>query len=429
MVPQAVFASFPFSGEASMFPFMRRIVVAAAFGLAILSMNQTRALAQNPFFQVRPGLTLQQWAFNLGTAGRAFSQIPPYALGFNPYVPFGQPALSSFVNPYAALYSQGGGASSLYGGGLGAGLGSGYGGYGGYGGYYEDPFGAYLRGSADVIKNQGQFMINQQQAFSMREQARQDMIATRRKNFDEYLYEREKAPTPEEDRERYMRQQLARSRNNPPPTEVWSGKALNDLLADLQQLQAQGDTAALRTFQVPLDEDNLKRVNVSPSENKGNIGLLRDSARLNWPVALSGPEFKEPRERTSSLVQEAAKQAEFNNQVDPGVLRQLRDDASRMRAQLRRNGVNLPPDDYIEGKNFLDNLDSAITALRQPDVGNFFTGRYAPKGKTVQELIRYMTQQGLRFAPAVPGEEAQYLAIYQALLAYDNAARPATAER
>jgi len=226
-----------------------------------------------------------------------------------------------------------------------------------------------------------------------------------------------------------MRHQLARSRNNPPSGEVWSGKALNDLLADLQKLPARNDVASMRTFQLPLDEDNLKRVNVTAAEGKGNIGLLKDGGRLSWPVALSGTEFKDLRERINSLVQDAVKQAEFNNQVDAGTIRQLSRDVEQMESMLRRTGRDMPPTPYIDARTFLNNLNSSIAALQQPDVGNYFTGKYALKGKTVPELVKYMTEQGLRFAPAVAGEEGPYQALYQALLSYDLASQPATAER
>ncbi len=100
-----------------------------------------------------------------------------------------------------------------------------------------------------------------------------------------------------------------------------------------------------------------------------------------------------------------------------------------MRAALRKMGTNLSPAQYIDSKNFLDNLDSAVTALQQGNVGNYFTGKYSLKGKTVTDLIKYMTAEGLRFAPALPGEQASYQALYQALVQYDMAVQPTTAER
>src|SRR5438132_1022105 len=45
--------------------------------------------------------------------------------------------------------------------------------YATYPGYYADPYGGYLSGAADVINAQGQFLVNTQQAYRMREQVRQ----------------------------------------------------------------------------------------------------------------------------------------------------------------------------------------------------------------------------------------------------------------
>jgi len=88
--------------------------------------------AINPNFRLANGLSLPQAAFNAAVIGRAISQIPPFALGFN-----SNPQLASFG----------------FGGGLGGGLGGGYPmmysypmtGYGGYG----DMSNMYSGGYAD----------------------------------------------------------------------------------------------------------------------------------------------------------------------------------------------------------------------------------------------------------------------------------------
>src|SRR6516225_2921634 len=71
------------------------IGLTALAGLALASVAAPPAQAQfrrwgapqgvNPFFQISPGLNVQQAAYNVSTMGRAFSNVPPYALGFNPY--------------------------------------------------------------------------------------------------------------------------------------------------------------------------------------------------------------------------------------------------------------------------------------------------------------------------------------------------------
>src|ERR1051326_6089511 len=167
---------------------MKRFGVAIVAGLCVLGLTVPKAQAQNPWFQVRPGLTLQQAAFNVAVMGQALQNVPTWAFGSN--AGFISPGLaarltstaSPYVNPYASMYANpylASQYSSLYGGGY---------------PYYQDPNGAALYGSSQVIKSQGQFMVDQQQAYLMREQVRQSRMDTRLKMLDEYLYERERTP-------------------------------------------------------------------------------------------------------------------------------------------------------------------------------------------------------------------------------------------
>jgi hypothetical protein len=415
--------------------------IGAVAGLTLSALVPLQANGQraNPNYLLTPGLSVRQAAFNIATIGQAYSNVPPYALGFNPYVrratypiilPSANPYPAAYGNPYATMYANPYAtlASSPYAGspGYDASYSSSY---NPYMYNYYDPYGGYLRGGADVINAQGRFLVNTQQAYLTREQVRSERLANRRKVFDEYLYEREKTPTAEDERQRRQLEQLNRSRNNPPVTEIWSGKALNDLLADLRKLPpAKPETGQLVNLQqLPLDEDALKHLNVT--KGNGNIALLKNEGRLNWPVALSGPDFKEQRERINTLAQAAVRQAEFNSQVDPGTITQLSSDVENLHRQLRKNGGDLPFALYTEAKTFLNNLDDALSALRQRDVGHHFTGKFAIKAKTIPELVEHMSKQGLQFAPAMPGDEAAYSALHQALSNYDSAAQAQTASR
>src|SRR5437016_14398021 len=97
-----------------MFSSMKRIGVVALVGVAALMSAVPEVQAQSPYFQVRPGLTLQQYAYNIATLGQAYSFVPPYAMGFNPYRggfnPYlgagaYNPGIASLYNPAASLYS------------------------------------------------------------------------------------------------------------------------------------------------------------------------------------------------------------------------------------------------------------------------------------------------------------------------------------
>jgi hypothetical protein len=410
-----------------MFRLRKRIGVLLMVGLTSLAWSTPRGNAQSPGFVLPPhqrGLTLGQATFNIARIGQALSFIPPYTLGFNPYPrTVVNPLSSASVTPYAGASVYSSPYAASYANPYDSSYGSSYG-----SGYY-DYFGGYLRGGANVITSQAQFTTSRQQAYLAREQVRSERIANRRKVFDQYLYEREKTPTAEDERQNHQLEQLNRSRNAPPVTEIWSGKALNDLLTDLKKIPARPPAAEqlANLQQLPLDEDGLKHINVT--QGAGNIGLLKNEGRLDWPVALSGPEYREQRERVSSLAQAAVRQAEFNGRVDGGTITQLTNDLDSLQRQLRKNSGDLSFATYTEAKTFLSNLDAALSSLRQRDVGNHFTGKFALKAKTVPELVEHMTQQGLQFAPAVPGDEAAYTALHQALANYDVAARAQTASR
>jgi hypothetical protein len=299
-----------------------------------------------------------------------------------------------------------------------------------YSPYFYDPNQAYLRAGADAINTQGRLPVNQQQAHQLREQVRSAKLDNRRKAFDAYLYERQRTPTMEEERQRFLRQQLERSRNDPPLTEVWSGQALNTLLADLRQQLGRAADARLRTFEITLDEDVLKRINLTSGTGSGSLGILRNGGRLGWPVALSDHEFKDDRDRIGSLAEEAVRQAQLNNRVDAGSLQELNAGVARVQRELKRRGGDLPFNQYRDAKAFLNSLGDAVRALRQPDVGNHFTGKYTLKAGTVGELVQFMADRGLQFAPAVPGDEAAYLALHHALAGYGRVvARQALAAR
>jgi len=64
-------------------------------------------------------------------------------------------------------------------------------------------------------------------------------------------------------------------------------------------------------------------------------------------------------------------------------------------------------------------LGQTVTALKDRNVSNYFNDNWRPRGRNVAELVKYMGEKGLWFAPATPSDEAAYLALYHALAAFD----------
>src|SRR5437868_12240953 len=67
--------------------------------------------------------------------------------------------------------------------------------YATYAPLYESPYGGYLRGGAEVIRAQGQFLVQKQQAYSMYTEDQRNRIKLRRERVEQWLWERENLPT------------------------------------------------------------------------------------------------------------------------------------------------------------------------------------------------------------------------------------------
>jgi hypothetical protein len=330
----------------------------------------------------------------------------------------------------ANLYGSAALANGLYGtAGVGSLLSSPYGGatgYGGYGSYYMDPAYGYLKGAADATTAQGNFMASQQQAIMLKYKSDAERLANRRKAFDELIYERDNAPSAEDEKRQFERRQLSRSLHRPSQTEIWSGKALNDILADLAQRLKTNDAGSL-DLPMALDTNALERINLA--KNGASIGIFRNAGHLSWPVALADLRFQEARQRLTKQVAGTVRQLMSGNEISPPTYRELLTDLDELHEQLRRTGRGFSAEQYIEANSFLNHLDDALKVLKRPDAVEYVSGKYTLKSKTVQELVHSMAAEGLQFAGALPGDEAAYSALYQALAAYHAATSPQTAAR
>lgn len=285
-----------------------------------------------------------------------------------------------------------------------------------------DPNAGYLSGAADVIIDRSQFLISTSQSDLLNQQANQVKMETRRKGLDEYLYERNVLPAPEDERERSRVENLRRSRNRPPRSEIWSGKVLNELLNDIQQ------QLALKVLgpELPISQDVVRHLNVSAGSTSASIGLFRDQGRLRWPPVFLLDDFSDLRQRLDQLAQTAYQQAAVGP-VSNATLEALTQGVSDLDLQLKGSVNDVTADDYLKAKRYLRELRSALKALRDPKVGRYITGGWAPQGTNVSDLVKLMTRGGLKFAPAIDGDEEGYLTLHRAFVEYIDA--PASARR
>lgn len=412
--------------------------ISSALTLALLAALAATALAQRQPFPSSPTLAPQQTAgqvaSNIGVLGGGLAQIPP-AFGFNPgFGPAGltSPALLggglAGLSPYA-LSTVGGYNPYL---GTGAGLGaSGYGlstapgGYGGGGagmfpGYGFTPnsmgYGYGLMGIADYTRASGEYWKDIQSARMTREKVRQEEIETaRRRVMYEAWYETMR-PTGAKMRDAEMAAALDRARKDPPEPDVLSGVALNTLLTAVQKNGRLKSAAASE-----LGEDTLKHINVSAGTSAGNVGLLKDVSKIDWPDALLGPGYEEARKQLSSSLRKAVDAVKDRERPTTALRKDIDAYYKQMNDKLNESAEEMSAQDFIDARRFMNQLSSGIKALKDPNVDKILGGTWTAKGKNVAELVDNMTKDGLTFAPAAPGDEAAYRALYLALRNFETA--------
>jgi hypothetical protein len=212
-----------------------------------------------------------------------------------------------------------------------------------------------------------------------------------------------------------MQQEVLRSRNDPPLTEIWSAKALNDLLTDLQKLQASAGYAD----SAPLDQSILKHINVNTGTTEGgNTRLLREG-KIQWPLALKESDFAADRKRIEKLLPDAIQQAKAG-EVDGDTLDSLVSAVKKLSNHLRSKIADISSTDYVRAKRYVTELENATKVLQDPNVANYY-GKWTARGNTVGELVKNMTDNGLKFAPAGTGDQAAYTSLHRIMANYDVA--------
>jgi hypothetical protein len=258
-------------------------------------------------------------------------------------------------------------------------------------------------------------------------------LENRRREGELLLWERANLPTPQDDRERDAEERLRRSRASAFDTEIYSGYALNVLLTDAVKIYDSGQGGG----DAVLSPDLLKQINVTSGKANANIAIIR-TGKLPWPFLWRSlrerPQFAEHFQRIDQLIPEAVKQAKQGD-VDAKILDEIIfhvDELDRNlidMARSRGDKVRWSTLTYSDGKAFLQRLNEAIKVLERPGAARYFSGVFDPRGRTVSELVQYMKQFGMQFAPVLAGSEQAYKSLYLALRDYDEQAGSKTRPR
>lgn len=269
---------------------------------------------------------------------------------------------------------------------------------------------------ANILRAMTEAAKGNQEAYILREEAEQMKLDTLKKRAETDNYIKSITPTWGERQAKIARDLLANAQNTTNPIEISSGRALNVLLNDLRKYIGKKSFSS-----TPLGEDVLRRINVTAMENHGNLGLLRNDGNFTWPHALTqkGITSAEDREEIESRARALLQQAALGY-VPRNDLAELEGLLNAISTKLARKANEIPGAQYLDAKRFLHGFNAARIALETGEGPAYFKyQKWISGGKTIQDVVDYMVQDGLQFASAIPGDESAYRAVHSALAAYD----------
>jgi hypothetical protein len=275
-----------------------------------------------------------------------------------------------------------------------------------------------LRGGAQVIRAEGDYLVKFQEAKIVREQVRAARLENRKKEWEQWAWEQDfkenyKWIAIERDAKATLHQGLESS-----PTKIidgWSLNVLRDVLSKNKGKFTSNKTVSL--------DGIVPKINMTTEAiGRVNIGLLQLEA-LPWPLLLRKDYFTAIREsadqnhftiREEVLVKGNYPAATF------GALRTNLNALEKMCQEMVKNPKSeeevVSCDDSINANRFLKELKRLLTAMEGDTTGLSIKRIREPvQATTVAELVDQMDQKGIKFGPALQGNEQFYYALHNKL--------------
>jgi hypothetical protein len=198
-------------------------------------------------------------------------------------------------------------------------------------------------------------------------------------------------------------------RGEPSLAEIWSGRALN---AQLQEIQTRRQGR-----EIPLEAKVLQHINFTREGSKGSLAMLKKTATLEWPTLMKEETFKTDRKQIETLLHRALEQLEKGEAAS---VKELTNAAQRLGPAVKSLINEVTPAQYLQARRFILDLDDCVKLLGERDASEYlkFTKQILAKGKTVASLAANMRELKLRFATAVQGDEEAYVLLHRAFAAY-----------
>jgi hypothetical protein len=205
-----------------------------------------------------------------------------------------------------------------------------------------------------------------------------------------------------------------RLRENPTESDLMTGDALNALLQDLTAPKISPST--LMHTRIPLSVQLVQRVPLQYPTLGGTISLRALTVTEGWPLALRGDEFALERKGYLREVDHVLEQI-TQGKLMPEAVKSLKQAIDWLQTKV---DATIPQSDlksYLQAKNFIKELSECARMLQSQVVEKVIARLERYPGTTVAELLEFMVENNLQFAPAseLGGEREVYRQLYPLL--------------
>jgi len=193
--------------------------------------------------------------------------------------------------------------------------------------------------------------------------------------------------------------------------ELLSGQALNQILVAVNNAEAKGAKGPSAFIPPPV----LAEVRFAGPPAAEAVNFLLQGAKLTFPVAFDDPKLKDVREELDKDYVAVATPLRDGKLPEPMKLMKL--GFTIQRAQELASPVirDLPFDDAVHARQFLNRLDVALVAFKAQNSFLMFNPAWTTEGGSVGDLVKHMTKFKLQFGPAVGDGGDSYMAMHKGL--------------
>jgi len=193
-----------------------------------------------------------------------------------------------------------------------------------------------------------------------------------------------------------------------------SGQALNQILLAVNAATSKGakGPSAFLTPQLITD------IRFHGSAEAEAVNFLMPGARLNFPTAFDAAVLKDVREALEKDFVAVATPLRDGKLPELMPLMRLGVEIQRARELATPVICELPFDEAVAARRFLNHLDIALVAFKAPNSFQMFNPAWASEGGSVGELVKHMAKFKLVFGPAPSGGGDAYVALHKGLSTY-----------